>query len=77
MTENLGSVKRSDITVTQNVEWTGSLVGGAYAVTSWNATFDGYLPTGEHLILEREAGTLAKALTELESALNDLGYEVT
>lgn len=71
------TVSRRDISITEEVEHEfGLTVVGNRSHYWWDASFDGRLSTGEDVSLSRQGDTSAEALSNLEAAIAENGWEI-
>lgn len=70
------TVRRRDITLSEEREIGYGLVGAVKDFIYWNATFSGGASSGESVVLSRTSKSAGEALLLLEEALNEQGYEV-
>lgn len=72
------TVRRKDIELHEDVEFTDNLVKGFRegVTTQWTATLNGHLSTGEYLDMYRTGSTAASALETLKTAIEEQGWRV-
>lgn len=71
------TVKRSDISITEQIEYHSSF-GEAPRLnyTWWVADLDGRLSTGEHVSLSRTRDRFGAAKTAIEEAISEQGWSI-
>lgn len=72
------TVRRKDIELREEVEYTNSLVKGARegVTVQWTATLDGFLSTEEYVEMHRTGRNANEALKSLEAAIEEQGWRV-
>lgn len=70
------TVNRRDIHLGEQVEYQRGFAIEAYAERWWEASLDGRVSTGEDVAMSRTGNTFAEALTNLEAAIAENGWEI-
>lgn len=71
------TIERKYISLAENQERAYDMVNGLTpTVTTWTATADGNLNTGEHIYIDRDGKTAKEAYRALEMALAEQDWEI-
>lgn len=70
------TVNRSDIKITEEIEYVASYQGMVPLNPYWEARLDGTLSTGESVSMARRGSDSSGALSELENAIRDQGWGI-